>query len=250
MASLALTFEDVYNAVSYFLGETSSPGTDALAAAKEIVYRAYRQFLFPIDPATGKTHTWSFLKRTTTLSLEDGKSTYELPDDFSYLLIPFKYTSTQGRANPIERSTSQIYEMQSMTPTSGPPQYFSIQAGEYHATTGQKYEVKFWPESDGAYDFYFTYIIEPEKPVNTTDLFIGGSYTSEVILQCALGIAEIQEEEKGGLQEVKAQQMLNALIGYDKKNSPKTLGTMTDPSVLQGHYGRNNIHIYEVTYDE
>lgn len=246
MSSLALAFSDIYNQVSEFLGTTNSPAGSDLTKAKDLTYRGYRRFLMPIDLSTGVHHTWSFLKKTTTLSTEDGKWAYELPSDFGSIVVSFTFTSQKTYPNPESRSEEFILRNHSMVDYSGYPQHYAVRTGSYTPATGQKYEVIFYPKPDGIYDYYYTYVVEPEKPTADTDVFVGGIGASEAILQCCLAEVEIQEEEKGGLQEVKANQLIQALIGQDKRKGAKSVGLMYDPSTFPDYQGMQH-YVSEVS---
>jgi len=222
MSSLQLTFSEVYIKVSEFLGHGSSPSGTILTDVKNITYRGYRRFLMPIDPKSGVLHTWSFLRQTAVLTTTADKWEYEMPTDFSYPGHSFKF-STQ-KTPPAMRSVGQIMTMRSSNTSSSYPQFFAIRAGKYHKDTGQRYEAIFQPPPDGVYTFVYDYIMEPEKPTETGDYFVGGSVASECIMQCALAVAEFQEDETAGIQGAKADELLTALIIHDQKIAPDTVG--------------------------
>ena len=54
--SLRLTFSDFYTKVYNFSVAPGTPTGDDLTAAQDIVYRAYRRFLYPASFVTKKTH--------------------------------------------------------------------------------------------------------------------------------------------------------------------------------------------------
>jgi len=217
MSNMRLTFEDVYNKVSEFLGLGSAPtDSDVLTSVKDLTYRGYRRFLFPIDPETKLPYHWSFLRKTATLKVEDGKWIYLLPNDFVNLISGFKFIAGEDKDNPEIRSESQILSMRSESVAEATPSYYAIRPSTYERTVGQKQEVIFWKTPDASYDYSYTYIFDPEKPTDTTDVFVGTARVSEIILQCALAAAELQEDEVVGPQEAKAAEMINALMIQDK----------------------------------
>jgi len=229
MARLQLSFSDVYTKVSEFVGTGTSPGTTPLAKAKDIVYRGYMRFLAPIDLSTGKLHTWSFLRQEGLINTIADKWEYELPANFAFPAHDFKFDSRK-RA-PIARSEGQIMEMRSSSTSSSYPQYYALRAGKYHKETGQKYEVIFQPPPDGVYKFHYSYVMEPEKPTETDDVFVGGAVVSECILQCALAVAEHYEDEELGVQNAMADKMVAQLVALDKKLAPDTVGMNLDVQV-------------------
>jgi len=248
VASLKLTYSEVYNQVSDYLGKGLTPAGADLTRMKSITLRAYRKFLYPINPATGKHHLWSFLHYPTVLTTIAGQYIYEFPDDFSSLIVSFTSTDTQTYINPIPKSVWQILNMHTIatTVTTSYPQFYAIRAGRYIKEIGQKYEVVFWPEPDSNYIYEYTYEIEPPALSATTDYFVGGARASEAILQLALAEAELQEEEKGGVQYQEAQRIVMAMISADNRNTPKSVGYNGDPSMYPETRGYT--HISEVTY--
>ena len=250
MALLQLTFSDVYTKVSEFLGLGSSPtGTD-LTKVKDIVYRGYRQFLFPMHPRTGKAYIWSFRRRTRTLVTEANKWVYELPEDFAPYLKRPTFIEGQNYPNPELTSEQIIYNNRTADNTSSYPQYAAIRAGDYSPQTGQVYELLFWPTPDAAYTYTYSYAFVPEKPVNDDDVFIGGAEASECILEMALAVAETQEDDTIGIHNQKAQLMLAQLINFDEKLAPPSVGLNVDPSMYEWWPGihRPEYRIHDISY--
>lgn len=71
MADLSLTFADLYNRVSSYLGTGSAPTGDNLTLCKEITNRAYRRFIWPVynDGRSMRRHVWSFMKKPTSITI-------------------------------------------------------------------------------------------------------------------------------------------------------------------------------------
>lgn len=224
MASLILTFEDAYKRVSSFLGFGTSPAGTNLTTVKDIVYRAYRSFLFPLDPATGQSYVWSFLRKTGSVITKANFYSYELPEDFVGLVSGFKYDAGENKDNPIQINMSKLRALRSQSvATAANPEYYAINVEPFDMATGSRYSVNFYKTPSGAVTFKYDYIYDPVKPSATTDVFIGGVRGSEVIMQLALGVAELQEDEMAGPQEAKAKEMLDAYIKYDKQYIPNAV---------------------------
>lgn len=214
--SLRLTFKEVYVKVAEYLGLGSSPtGTD-LTTVKDIVKRAYREFLMPIDASTGTVYRWHFLQRTTTLSCVSGVDTYDLPTGFSRLVIPFTHT-TPLSYNPVEKDLEYMYLIKSQTTGNGYPVWFAIKVDEFDQVTGQKTQVVFYPTPSSSFDYYYTYLVTPPAPVNDDEFFIGDEYASECILEKSLAVAEISKHDEEGGHSAKAERLLQSAIGEDKK---------------------------------
>jgi hypothetical protein len=250
MADLVLSFSDVYTKVSEFLGLGSSPSGDDLTNVKNITYRGYRRFLFPVDPITGKAYVWSFRAKTSKLITTGDQWEYELPDDFAYFTISPTFAAGDNYPNPDERSVSQIYSLRTADNTTSYPEYYALRMGDYDPQIGQVYEIVFWPTPDAAYTYTYEYIMEPEKPSNDDDVFIGGATASECILEMALAVAELQEDDTVGIHTQTAIGLLNQLIAEDKKRTPKGLGLNLDPSIYMQRrsIGRTAYRINDVDY--
>jgi len=110
MASLILDFTTICKRVSDFLGFTSTYDTAItstnLTRCQDIVYRAYRKYLFPLNPQTGQVYVWSFLRKTGTLLTEASKSNYALPADFVGLVSGFKFDAGENEDNPQRKNQS------------------------------------------------------------------------------------------------------------------------------------------------
>ena len=222
MATLKLTFSDVYYKVCDYLGQPS-PDADQITNAKEITLRGYRRCLMPIDMSTGKVYRWSFLERTTTLAVITGTDTYKLPTGFSGLILPFTHIQPVSY-NPIQKPLSFIYLEKSMVTGNGYPRWFALKNGDYDAISGQADEVIFFPIPSADLTYYYTYIFTPQAPENDDDVFIGTEYLSEIILESALAVAETFENDgtSGDIQRLHTEEyntLLQQAIGEDKRAS-------------------------------
>lgn len=232
MASLILTFEDVYKRVSDFLGLGTSPTGTNLTKVKDITYRGYRKFLFPFNLQNGQIYVWSFLRRTGTLITSASKSQYTLPVDFVGLVSGFKFDAGENKDNPQRIDISKIRALRSISVAEAAnPEYYAIASNPYSAETGANYEAWLYKTPNVALIYKYEYIFDPEKPSATTDLFVGGVRGSEVIMQLALAIAELQEDDIAGPQNDKATELLNAFIAYDQQYIPNAVEI--DPDIRE-----------------
>lgn len=224
MASLILSFSDVYKRVSDFLGLGISPAGTNLTKVQDITYRAYRKFLFPLNPATGQVYVWSFLRKPGTAVLQASKWKYQLPDDFVGLVSGFKYDAGENVDNPQRIDISKLRALRSVSVAEDDnPDYYAINSTLYDPSTSSDYEVWFYKTPNQSLTFKYEYIFDPEKPSATTDYFVGGVRGSEVIMQIALGMAELQEDDTAGPQNEMADKMLQAFINYDQQYIPNSI---------------------------
>lgn len=226
MASMILSFGDIYGRVSDFLGTGTTPTGTALTTAQDIVHRGYRQFLNSVDLRTGRHHTWSFLKKEFILVTQNGVSEYELPKDFGYLWYGPRYDNEVNKPTPQVSTIETIRTLLSVDESNTYPQLFTIIADKYDPLFGQTYKIVFYPLPDSSYLMRMGYILEPPKLVNATDIFVGGTRSSEAILECCLAVAEQQEDDTAGLHTQLAAKLVNDLIRNDVQQTPDSLGVM------------------------
>lgn len=233
MTRLILDYKTIYDKVAEFLGlvphGTTPTGTD-LTVVKAIVARGYRRFLYPLNSQTGEVYVWSFLKKVDTLTTVIGQSDYALPSNFVSLVSGFKLNAGEDKKNPIKIDVSKLRAFRNTSVTTGTPNYYAVNIGSYDAETGAFYSVSFYRPPDAALTYKYTYIFDPLEPSATTDKFVGGAVASEVILNCSLAAAELQEDEVPGPKELKAAQAIITLMEYDKRYAPDAIEI--DPNIL------------------
>ena len=236
MATLDLTYSEVYTKVAEYLGLGSSPtGTD-LTKVKDIVKRGYRKFLMPVDMSTAskrtapKPYRWSFLRQTTTLATTAGIDTYDLPDGYNGLIIPLTHT-TDETFNPNEVPLETIYIKKSQSQSDSYPLYFAVKDKDFDPQIGRQKELIFYPVPNQEYTYYYTYRFMPLAPVEDSDYFVGPIGSSEVILETCLAIAELQEKDQIGVHNAEADRLLQQFIGDDK------LGALVSNIGSSGYYG-------------
>lgn len=225
MARLDLNFSEVYIKVSEYLGLGSAPAGDNLTKVKAIVYRAYNRFLNPLNTVTGKRHVWSFLKRRHVIQTQGDVWKYPLPPNFGRMLGKPQYDSGTGRHQLTKVGGDYILQRRAYHSSKSYPCFYSLEPLKQDDDVGTRWEIWVWPEANGAYPITFTYEVLPEKPVDTTDFFFGPPFCSEVILELALSIAEIQEEDAAGVHSQIATGMLQDLILQDDIDCPDTVGS-------------------------
>jgi hypothetical protein len=248
MARLTLTYQNLYDRVSHFLGltvEGTSPTGNDLTLCKRIVDRGLRQFLYPIDESRGVAYTWSFVEQYWSFLTVSGKWKYALPVDFSNLLTHFSYDSDDALAPLKKRSGQQIKKMRSEIDSSGSPEYYAVVPTQYDAEIGTKYELWLYPTPGQVYKFSAFYRLDPTQLDATGDLAIGGIASIEAILESCLAVAETQEDDNTSTHhQQEARRLVQTLIQFDKgKTDTDVVGNL-----YQGREGRK-ITMPEVDFD-
>lgn len=234
--TLRLTFSDIYIAVHNFTTAPGVPTGDDLTAAQNVVYRAYRRFLYPVSFTEKRTHIWSWLKKEATLLLEASKDEYLLPQDFDALNRPFMFTMNTGHYGSITKtSMAKLMLEKSYNSVSSWPLMCAIYPESVSQTVDQNKKVIFYPAPSGVYQLNYSYVCEPPKPSAATDIFFGDAITDETLLQVCLAVAEQESDEKIGIQSQLADQQVQALILKDSNDAPDTVGYVKDGNI--GNYG-------------
>lgn len=240
MASLQLTFSDVYSKVGEFLGWITPGGTltgTDLANAKNVVHRGYRRFLYSVDLRTGKGHIWSFMQEFKTLETVPNQWIYNLPADYDRLVMGFIHESDSGYPPMARISPEMIYQMRAGGESSSYPHYYAIRPGRYVKEIGTTYEVIFFETPNSVYELNYSYSIRPPQLSATTDLFLGGDFASEVILEHCLAVAEQEYDDTRGIHSQTAQELTQQLIEADHP-------------IVADHVGKNlDTNIRKITYE-
>lgn len=240
MAKLILTYLDLYTKVSNVLGFTpigTAPTGTNLTTCKDIVARAYRQFLYPISNQTGELHVWSFVKQLHVISTVSGKWKYELPLNFSDLLDVPHFDDEQGYRELGKVGPEQILEQRTVSISTGYPSSFALAPFTFDAKIGTYYEMWLDPVPDGAYILKFFYRIDPLKPEATTDLLMGGIRATEAILETCLAVGEKEIEETAGIHTQESARLIQELIRSDIQETSDFLGNLSAPKPSQYRWG-------------
>ena len=236
MASLEQTFDAVYDQVGLFIGWGSSPAAGDVTKAKNITYRGYRRFLQPINMRNGKPHVWSFLKQHGTIITVSGQWQYDLPADFGYLTRSFSFAESKGYPRMQERSVNQVMDARVITSATSYPFIFATRNGKYIKEIGTLKEVIFNPTPGSNYTLNYSYIMSPPKPIADTDFFVGGPWASEAIMECALAMAELEQDDTLGVHNQKAEELIQQLIQTDLQNAPRSVGKVVDTGLHPTDY--------------
>lgn len=228
MADLSLTFSEIYNLVSEFLGYGSSPAGTNLTNCKNCVYSGLRRFYFPISMKTGRKHTWSFLKKHLVLTTVTGEWQYELPQNFREFISGLQYDTETGYIAPVKVDPEYILNLRATSVIDSYPSHYALIKPGFTKETGSNWEIWFYGNPDGKYILHGIYIINPDKPSATTDVFPGGVEASEAILENCLAVAEQNYDEVEGIHTKRAEELTQKLILHDFVGVPETVGPNLD----------------------
>lgn len=230
MARLTLSYQNLYDEVSFFLGLTTRPTTptgDNLTLCKALVDRGIRQFLYPIDMQTGQPHEWEFLKVYWDFTTVSGQWKYALPIDFSDLYSTLYFDTDSANPLLVKRSAEQILDMRTGGTISGYPEYFAITPLSYDIEIGSLYELWLYPTPSQTDTLSGFYRADPVQLSATTDLVIGGIRAIEAILESILAVAEHQEDDMTSSHHTqKAVELIQKLIKFDTVTASDKIGNL------------------------
>ena len=230
MARLNLTYQNLYDEVSHFLGLTArgtTPTGDDETLCKALVDRGIRQFLYPIDMQTGQPHEWEFLKVYWDFTTVSGQWKYALPVDFSDLYSTLYFDTSSANPPLVKRSAEQILDMRTGGDISGYPEYFAITPLRYDIEIGSLYELWLHPTPSQTDTLSGFYRADPVQLSATTDLVIGGIRAIEAVLESILAVAEHQEDDMTSSHHTgKAAELIQRLIKFDKVTQSDKIGNL------------------------
>jgi hypothetical protein len=231
MARMTLSYQNLYDEVSHFLGYTArgtSPTGQQLTDCKNIVDRGMRRFLYPVNMETGQPHEWQFLKQFYTFTTIGSKWKYALPVDFADISSTIFYDSDEQQPPLEKREAEQILDMRSDVVSTEWPQYYAIVPLKYDLERGTSYEMWLYPNPDQAYVLQFYYRMDPIKLSATTDLHVGGIRAAEAILETCFAVAEVQEDDVVGIHSQLSEELIQKLIKFDTTIKSHKLGNLYD----------------------
>lgn len=247
-STLSLAYNEVAAEVGSYLGfgrgvNYSDPAwsTQQQNMIDSCVKSGLRQFYFPppVD-GSGSTYDWSFLKPTATATLTVGVNTVALPDDFGGFegVITVSPTNNQVTWPIYLYNEGQIREAYALNPIiSGRPIQAALQPLKgTTGTTGQRFQLFFFPVPDMTYTIQFQYYLLADFINGTISYAYGGMAHAETILESCLAIAEQRIDGSQTVHSGQFMQRLAASIGKDRQYKAQKLGYNRDLSDGTGWY--------------
>lgn len=247
-SNLTLTYQDLMTEVAYemgygrnFLDPTSSAEG---RQCDSIVQRAYRAFLVPSTTPMGMTYQWSFLRAIASFNTVIGTAFYDLPDNWGAPIgEPFMTTGEYNRPVAIQNvETSRLDYHLTNFPNTGPaqPRIMSIVPKAFSPTTGQRWQVGFWPTPDAVYQLQWRYHVLPNKLSATAPYHLGGMKHSQTLLAGCLAVCESVKHESQGEKKAEYNERLLASIAMDRLDSSVDLVGTLDDWIYKNQVGKRS----------
>lgn len=214
---LHMSYADIYRALGSFLGYGSDATRwtdDQESDAVEVVRSGLRSFYWP--SVEGERYTWSFLRKSATITTVAETGDYALATDFGGRLIGFNHAVALNRRKLSRIGEDEILSLRGQNDRSGVPLFCALSAVQPGAGGKTTWQVLLYPRPDAVYTLNYRYAIDP--PLDSDDTYhLGGSVHSETVLEACLAAAEkLRRPELGdGVHYQRFMERLKASISVD-----------------------------------
>lgn len=230
-STLSLRKTDYESKVGLFAGYGSDAdawGVKETANVRDSVESGLRRFYHC-------GYNWSFLKPFVSLTLAEGNTTVQLPDDFGGLEGRIAVSdSSSGAFRAVEFwNPGRIEQLYSESAdTTGIPIAASLRPLKGTAANkGQSQELYLFPTADDDYTLRFQYFILPNFLDGTHPYAYGGAEHVEAILESCLAVFEERYDDiTGGSHAQAFMRQLEASKQMDARKRAKVIGLNTDTS--------------------
>ena len=223
------TYESLYT-------EVEARSSLSSADAKVCVDLAYMEFI--------RSYDWSFLRPVSSLSVEEDDETTALPANYGGIIGKFYYESGAGYRFLTEVTPEWIGErLAAGGDVTDIPRYYAIEPTEFTASTGQRYQVRWYPFAGEDLTLGYRYKIIPNKMVNAGDYPLGGAEHAYTILCLAMREADRRGTSQTGTIAGENERMANEALAKSilidqQRSSGVTLGNLNRPlrRVAEGYH--------------
>ncbi|MFA7279118.1 MAG: hypothetical protein WC100_03390 [Sterolibacterium sp.] len=250
-STLSLAYPEIAKALGRFVGyggDSAEWTPDELDEIQGFMAAGLRQFYFPpLLPGQSKPHEWRFLRPTTTLATVAATADYDLPDSFGSICGDFTFASADCGLLPVKVTGEADIRKMRMSGggevASGFPRFAAIRPKTSTGSSGQRYEVMFYPTPDAVYTLSYQSTILPNMLTSSPGPYpLGGMAHAETILQSCIAMAELRKENEKGIEWQTFMERLAASVGADKSQAPAVLGYNGDGP------GRSRAAAYRTPY--
>lgn len=218
--TMQLGYEALQREVGYQLNWTrnvASYDAQKLSQLDDLINSGYHRFL--------QEHKWSFMEPLGYLTTVSGQGDYDLPPEFAATRGMMRYPTGNGWG-PIEWvNEAYVMDRRSAQSTSGRPYAAAIRPKPHDPKIGQRFELIFWPNPDGAYRLNYRYRARPIRLSPDNPMPLGGPEHGEVILASILALMELRVKKAKGQNAADYDRLLAQSIRFDRQQTtPDSLG--------------------------
>jgi len=222
-STLSLSYVELRRRVGRYLGYDRNPAQWTTAESQDVtdvILSGLRQFYAP--PVE---HDWRFLKVNAELDLVAGQGDYDLPDDYGSLGSEFLTYPSNTQSIFVQVTDEPKIRILRQSPTgTRRPELAAVRPKITDGSTGQRFEILFWPVPDAVYTLTYVYEALPYSLSDNRIYPYGGEAHAETILQSCLAAAELHIREEKGPQWQTFMERLQASIRKDKQLAPRNHG--------------------------
>ena len=253
-SGLSVGAPELRQEIGYFLGygrgSIVSWSTAQLTEINIVLNAGIRRAYYPaaVDGST-VGYEWSFLRPFTTLSVVDGTSDYDLPDDFGRFIDVLHYAEEEYLSPVVIISASDILRRRSSIGQIGSPQFGATRWKSSTGTTGQRQELLLYPEPDEDKTMSYQYEAYSDALSDTYPYPLGGMKMSELYIESCLAIAEQRINDTPGVHTQAFGLLLIDAIARDRRQGAKNFGQMGNAETPGREFRRGDTGgTYSITY--
>lgn len=193
-------YTDFETDLAVHLGYTADPDnwtTVERAELKREINKAYRYILYPSKiPGMSMPHTWSWMRRQTTIATVASQETYTLPSDFGAMNgEKMQYASETGWLEVQRTSIQDIRRRKMWTEYEEKPFLFAVTWAAPVGGLVQRQELTLYPTPDDAYTLHYEFSVLADALSETRPYPLGGPRISQLMVEACKAVGE---ETKNG----------------------------------------------------
>jgi len=174
---------------------------------------------------------------------------YSLPDDFGRLIGELHFKPDDQYAAVKVCSVADMLEMRAIEDRTGAPAFAAVRPKAWDRTTGQRWEILFWPRPDTSYTLYCEYEAYSGALSDSYPYPLGGMELAELYIESCLAVAEQRFNDEVGLHTQAYQAFLTDAVTRDRKRSARYYGRMGQPKTHRERRARGDTGgTYPITY--
>jgi hypothetical protein len=151
---------------------------------------------------------------------------YSLPDDFGRLIGELHFAPDSNYASVILIPLDTLLEMRAREDRTDTPRYAAVRAKTEDRTTGQRWEILFWPRPSVSHTISYQYEAYSGALSDSYPYPLGGMSLAELFTESCLAVAEQRLNDEVGLHTQAYQALLVDAVARDRKRSPRHYGYM------------------------
>lgn len=193
-------YRDFETDLAVHLGYTADPDNWTIPESAELkreINKAYRYILYPSKiPGMSMPHTWSWMRRQTTITTVASQETYTLPSDFGAMNSEKMQCESESGWLEVQRTSFQDIRRRKMsTAYEGQPFLFAVTWAAPVGGLVQRQEITFYPTPDDAKTLYYEFSVLANALSPTSPYPLGGPRVSQLMVEACKAVGE---ETKNG----------------------------------------------------